>query len=595
MSSTNLTYEVFKSKTPPEQIRTIHDFYELEFEIFFTTPRSAKTFFSTVIFDANCNSFIKLKMLKAILWFCVEECLTPEFTYDLYVDIDDENPFILTQKIRGLFLLGAEKDSTKKILNYLKDHQDADVAAEAYFNSGLVNFFINGISKELDETIQYLNYSKEQFEASIEIVENRVDANLFRKLTQFLIDVLSQNTNNEEDNISAISNDLQNYQMTKLDNRLPLIDLEVFDCLINLSKASKVLLQVENWFDYRAELSKLNTCLFEILSVNSSQDIFPKDVVGDWKEKIKENIFNPFLNLSLQTKISAINSLRSSLKDSDSELKDFLDQVVQAVNKKKDNTSLEVNLVTLTKLFPILPPERLKEMLGSNRISQSTVNVLAQLMIEENNELFSDTTSAIEREILSDLRRQISSRVNIPREHQLHFYQVLVCIVRFVAVGYQRSDGIFKVLYNQPDASEGDYQDSLLLFLKTTGNHYKFDAEKQQFADGGRIDVVFSEGGQTTIPIEVKKTKKEFNTSTIHENFLPQAQTYVSPYNQVGIFVLFDARDKKDKPPNPGIKNLFYIDSIPSNLSSQDNYPDLVVNIVIPANKVSPSSKSKYG
>ncbi|MBN8194857.1 hypothetical protein JI667_22420, partial [Bacillus sp. NTK074B] len=83
---------------------------------------------------------------------------------------------------------------------------------------------------------------------------------------------------------------------------------------------------------------------------------------------------------------------------------------------------------------------------------------------------------------------------------------------------------------------------------------------KQQFADGGRIDIVFSEGGQTTIPIEVKKTKKEFNTSTIHENFLPQAQTYVTPYNQVGIFVLFDARDKKDKPPNPGIKNLFYID-----------------------------------
>ena len=153
MNSTNLTYEAFKSKTPPEQIRTVHDFYEIEFESLFTTPRSAKTFFSTVIFDTNCNPFIKLKMLKAILWFCVEECLTPEFTYDLYVDIDDENPFILTQKIRGLFLLGAEKDSTKKILNSLKDHQDADVAAEAYFNSGLVSFFINGISKELDETI----------------------------------------------------------------------------------------------------------------------------------------------------------------------------------------------------------------------------------------------------------------------------------------------------------------------------------------------------------------------------------------------------------------------------------------------------------
>ena len=128
MESKNLTYKAFKEQKAPEQIRTVHAFYETECVDFFLTPREAKTFFNSLVFDEECNSFIKLKVLKAVLWYCNNGWLTPEYTYDLYLDIKDENPFILTQKLKGLFLLGAEKESTQKAFNSLKDHQDAEVA-----------------------------------------------------------------------------------------------------------------------------------------------------------------------------------------------------------------------------------------------------------------------------------------------------------------------------------------------------------------------------------------------------------------------------------------------------------------------------------
>jgi len=595
LESGTLTYKVFKEQEAPEQIRTVHAFYETEYADIFLTSREAKTFFNSLIFDEECNSFIKLKVLKAVLWYCNNEWLTPEYAYDLYLDIKDENPFILTQKLKGLFLLGAEKESTQKAFNSLKDHQDGEVASEAYYNSGMATFFMNGVSRNIEFTIQSLNLALKQFESAIEIVENRTDALIFRKLTQLLIDIITNKEKDNLDDIASISSDLQKYQLAKLDNQLPLVDLEVFDCLVSLDKASQVLSKVDNWFDYRTELTKVNKYLFEILSINSTQDFFPLTIITNWKEKVNKNVFTPFLKLSLQAKIAAISSLRKSLSESDSDLKYFLDKVTQETDKKKDDANVELNSVALKRLFPSLPLNRLKEVVKSKDVTQSTINFLMKLVIEESNQMFSDTTSSIEKEILFELRNEINERISIAKEHRLNFYQVLTSIIRYVAVGYQRSDGAFKVLYNQPDASEDDFQDSLLLFLKTAGNHYKFDAEKRQFADGGRIDIVFSEGGQTTIPIEVKKTKKDFDRKTIYDNFLPQAQTYVTPYNQIGIFVLFDNRDKKNIPPNSGIKNLFYVDSIPSNIEAFNNYPDLVVNVIIPANKISPSSKSKYG
>lgn len=577
-----------------EQITCIHNLYGGEFNTYFSNSRGAKTFFNNLLFAKNENSFLKLKALKVVLWYCNNDWVTREYSYDLYLDINDENPFVLAQKIKGLFLLGAEKEGTQKAFKELMNHANAEVVSEAYFNSGLTTFFFSNTSNNIHETVQNLNLARERFSAAIEVIENRIDAAIFKDLSALLIDLISKKTNEVDKRIVKISKNLYNYQVAKFDNQLPILDLEVFQYLKNVKVISESLDEAENWYDYKAELTRLNKLILNMMSQSISELMFPNEISSTWKEKTKTNLINPILRNSLQAKTAAINSLRQSLGEDQLELKSFLDILIDDTFKKKDNTQLPLNINILKSLFPYLSLDILKKAIGSKKINQSSINVIASLVLEEQNQLFSPNASSKEKEILFDIRQQLEEKLSLSKEHLLNFLNVFTCILRYVAEGQKRNDSIFKVLYNNPDASEGEFQDSLLLFLKTSESWHKFEAEKQQFADGGRIDIVFADN-QTTIPIEVKKTKKKFDSSSIYKKFLPQAQTYIAPYNQIGIFILFDVRKTKNTLASPGIKNLFWIDSVPSNIKTQNNLPDYVLNVIVPANKVSPSTKSTYG
>ncbi|PLR99047.1 hypothetical protein CVD19_02985 [Bacillus sp. T33-2] len=178
------------------------------------------------------------------------------------------------------------------------------------------------------------------------------------------------------------------------------------------------------------------------------------------------------------------------------------------------------------------------------------------------------------------------------------FLQIMEEIIRYLVltVRYKRDD-MFGFLYTEErggkgnKASEQDLQDSLLKHFHYSGIAYGATEEVNNFADGGRIDIVYSINNYT-FPIELKKTKQKITDESIKQKYLEQVHSYVYSYQQLGIFVLLDLNEK-DKPVND-VRDLVYLDHLEPLYELKNQYPDYIAVVIIPGNKPLPSDKSTY-
>jgi len=129
--------------------------------------------------------------------------------------------------------------------------------------------------------------------------------------------------------------------------------------------------------------------------------------------------------------------------------------------------------------------------------------------------------------------------------------------------------------------------------MSNFGTRYR--KEVTEVADGGRVDILYT-SDNITIPVELKKTDQKPTTESIAQNYLAQAQTYSYPYDQLGIFVLLDNSNKFDakKSPINDIRELFNIQHMKPYYDVDERFPNYVVTVIIPGNKITPSIRSTY-
>lgn len=163
-------------------------------------------------------------------------------------------------------------------------------------------------------------------------------------------------------------------------------------------------------------------------------------------------------------------------------------------------------------------------------------------------------------------------------------------------LGYDRAK--FPFLFSKKagglgeDTVESNLQDDLFESFKHTSIAQYFEYEKERVADGGRVDIIF-QCDKMRIPIEVKKTDKPPTIEKIEEYYIAQVQTYTSAYEQLGIFVLLDLSDK-EKNPTLDFKDWFNLHHLAPATNLPIKYPDYVISVVIPGNKLLPNMMSTY-
>lgn len=203
------------------------------------------------------------------------------------------------------------------------------------------------------------------------------------------------------------------------------------------------------------------------------------------------------------------------------------------------------------------------------------------------------------QEIFMELYKELQSYLPDYAPNKLSiFMNILEHVISYTISTIQSNKKEYPFLYSKKsgglgeDALERNLQDSMYeYFMHTRLNSLSLHYEKKDIADGGRVDIVYSDG-KITIPIELKKTNEEVTDESIREKYLSQVQTYTYSYNQLGIFVLLDLNEKS-KPVND-IRSLFKIEHLEPLYDIKDKYPDYIIRVIIPGNKLLPSQKSVY-
>ncbi|MCX6213798.1 hypothetical protein [Spirosoma sp.] len=197
-----------------------------------------------------------------------------------------------------------------------------------------------------------------------------------------------------------------------------------------------------------------------------------------------------------------------------------------------------------------------------------------------------------------EVLRQLTSRLRqllpnyVPRR-MTAFLEILADIVRYAYQSLVEDKTSFSILYDSTVTDERSFHNHLLMRLKAGGRATYYISEDSNAIGGGRIDIVYR-NGDAVYPIEIKKTLTKPTWETIKDDYLGQAQTYVHPYNQLGLLITFDLSPKEDEGPINNFKDLFQILHMQSYYSIPETNPDFIVAVLIPGNKISPSKYTRY-
>lgn len=188
---------------------------------------------------------------------------------------------------------------------------------------------------------------------------------------------------------------------------------------------------------------------------------------------------------------------------------------------------------------------------------QDVLNIAKEYVQKRHEETFDVITGDhTGQEVYLNIKKEIEEKLPDYSERKLNvFLRILEETIRYLVLSIKsKRNDRFNYLYTLKNkglgdtVSEKEFQDSLYEHFMFSNIAHGAQEEVINFADGGRIDIVFNIK-DNTFPIELKKTKDVITKEAIREKYLEQIHSYVYGYDQLGIFAVLDLTEK-DAPVN---------------------------------------------
>ncbi|MGF6927380.1 hypothetical protein QFZ48_002880 [Chitinophaga sp. W2I13] len=355
--------------------------------------------------------------------------------------------------------------------------------------------------------------------------------------------------------------------------------------------------QEESWLDYSKELTEIFDLHQALMSLEIGTNIFPNSQFDYFKQNVASFLVTPLFQYNLAAAKGKIESL---LKQTTSNtpfyifLGDLKKLLVFEESKKKE---VSTTLATLAQRYSKVSIVQIQQDIQKINIEDPSDLIALVASYEASYKLGKLTGFPQGEEILYSLYHELITLLpGYSKEKLTTFLSVLADVIRYVIRTMNEPKDFFPELYDSSLANgrtEHVFQESLYKNLRNSqlASHYSYEPNK---AAAGRIDVTY-EDNQCMFPLEVKKTKILPTWSRIASDYLAQAQTYTNAYDQLGFFLVFDLTPKNEtNNPINDIRELFQIQHLSPSLALGNNYPNYIISVIIPANKVSPSDMSTY-
>jgi hypothetical protein len=600
-----LSFNLFSKKPVPEKIVFLEDWFSIV-DIENTSEKVIRRFFRDILENEE-NIYVKKLGIETIVFLTMLEKVRKSATIEMLLDIeDDEDPFVLKTALSYLSLLYDGNKDIEEKLNINKQNESPDVSSEAYYRLGMLKFFEANVRNNQIEFYEHLSECNKLFEYSKSLIENRTDAEYFYYVTLFLQSLLSQNDEVLECSYKNLMNTFNLRAAFHINERLITLEYKINKVLVNLHRIYKKLSQHEQWTNFYEEFKKLSEYNYELFNISVTQNEIWNSNIQKLRTNIKEQILNNLFIKNLNYYNLRIDNLINENKD-DEDLISFLNYIKELINQKDEDASFSDQnffkiCLLIKEIFPDAKPEDLFKELKSSRRMDKAEDLLKLISKYAETKYAKKvgfvTGFEVGEEIFNRILRSIEEKIpDYSKEKLQIFMSIVEEVIRYLILTVRFKKEEFKFLYTEKyggkgdKATERDLQDSLYKHFMYSNIAYASREEIRNFADGGRIDIVFNIGNYE-FPVELKKTKKEITKESIRKKYLEQVSTYIYAYQQLGIFVLLDLNEK-EKPVND-IRDLVYLDFMQPLYDLGNKFPDYIVVVIIPGNKPLPSDKSEY-
>jgi len=303
-----------------------------------------------IISDQKENSYVKglaIDRLMDLVFLGTIKCRQA-----LSILIDNwslDEVHLNVKRIKSLYFLyeHSSQEIETLLIQYLSN-DEAELSAEASFHLGLINMQKGLLSLDQSTSIYSLEKSKAEFLSASQIIENRVDANIFSKIISLTLDILKNVTDSLVNGLKEIGDLLFKIEGFSFNFRNGPFYTGFYRVLQGLANIS--VQNPRSWLDYRLELSNL----FQQYALIQNQEIKDRlqlsSLSGSFLEKLNTAFFDPFFTLNFSADKSRISS-RLIEVDQNSPEAIFLNKLLalsgDEVKKKADNEALKKELMKL--------------------------------------------------------------------------------------------------------------------------------------------------------------------------------------------------------------------------------------------------------
>jgi hypothetical protein len=596
-----LDYTLFSAQTLTERIEW---FDQLDWESVAETKeqRNIKQFF-TDVFNNEKFSYLRKKAVEWISELALGGILRPGVAQEFLLDVPDNDGYITTAKVKYLFLLLGDNPQAYQAYEDAIMSSDCDIASEGYYRKGLVHLLYRAPNTSEATFSTELAEAQQLFSEACRVRENRVDAQFFGVVSRCIKELLAQQSEAYNISLQTLSELLWQRQIWGTKPAENILEWNIYRGLTNIKAIAEHTKNEPDWIKLEQEFTLLAKYFNDIVAL-SSVDMLLKPSYNQFANGLASKVLQQYYVVNLSAARRRIEAMLVDLDGSDTELLTFLNHVKASIaghqGKKKDEPSLS-SLLQLTQAFKHLTPNKItQDWRGLIDSGKSENDVLLELTYRYLPEYGSGDRTQYETgfvpseqvlQVLSDELRALL--IGYPGKQWSIFLEVLSDIIRYAYLVETKPKEFFPDLYDPKKATEAVFHRDLhrhLLHSKRA-TYYRYEAP--DIVGGGRLDITYDEAG-FVIPIEIKKRDSAVTWAGIEADFLAQAQTYAVPHNQLGILVVFEVINKARKSPLPNFKDRFKVMHVPPIYGLSNSHPDYIVTLVIPVNRVSPSSYTKY-
>lgn len=331
-----------------------------------------------IIVDPSENSYIRKRALEVFINCVFLKRIKVRQALSLLIDewADDDDLFLRLQRLKELFFFYSEgeQEISNIFIGHLKD-DETEIASEAYFNLGLIEMQKGFASTNKQTSLDHLYESEKLFKLSNEIIENRIDSEIFKLTVSIIIAAINSLWGNVEASLKELSNLLFKKEANAFSFCNNPFYISFYRALGSLQKIKGE--SVNSWLDFRRGLTALYAHYSEIVNQEIKNRLNQSSLSSLFTMLLTKEFLEPYFALNFHSQISKIDTRLSEL-DLNNEEFHFLCRVKELASNQDYKKKVETDSIKgiLLNTFPNRSSSTIEKVLQMTKDIPNTLDLL---------------------------------------------------------------------------------------------------------------------------------------------------------------------------------------------------------------------------